>query len=121
MGFTGLALGSMLFRDGAAAEADSVQLLEGSKVERTDDTSTLTCRIPIQLDGEGDKDKGFYWSTTEENQLIVAWGDDNTFGWHGGSNRAKDLPVPPLQPLPVSLAAGDAICVEGFVMVRTCA
>ena len=53
--------------------------------------------------------------------MVVAWGSSETFGQHAGSDRVRNLSVPPLQPQPkVDIAEGDEICVEGYLMDYLC-
>ena len=60
--------------------------------------SVLLCRIPIDLS------EGFAFSSAEATPFVVAWGDDNNFGYHG-PNKANNLSVV-LQPNAVGALFG---------------
>eukprot|EP00977_Amphora_coffeiformis_P021000 scaffold8705_cov140-Amphora_coffeaeformis.AAC.7 len=81
----------------AITEAPTQNLLTTSFTQ-DDSNSVLVCRIPIDLS------EGFAFSSTEATPLVVAWGEDNTFGYHG-TNRANNLSVV-LQPNAVGALFG---------------
>ena len=73
--------------------------------------------MPLDLTGENQ----FAFSTNSASPMVVAWGSSETFGQHAGSDRVRNLSVPPLQPKADNgdsvPGVGDTVCVEGFVMV----
>lgn len=72
--------------------ASTTQNLISSRFRQSRRRSTLKCKIPLDLDS------GFAFSTTTESRFVVAWGEDNNFGYHGPNNRVANLVVPALQP-----------------------
>lgn len=90
----------------------ATQNLISSSFTQEGGQSILKCKIPLDLES------GFAFSSTKESPFIVAWGTDNTFGYHA-NNREPNLFVPALQPSG-DFGVGDTICVEGYLMDSLC-
>ena len=80
-------------RNGAAVTQSATQnLLEGSSFTQTNGQSILKCKAPFDpANAPSSGDFGF--STTGSTSMVVAWGQSNTFGYHGNSNKVPGLSV----------------------------
>lgn len=70
----------------AEVAVSTTQNLIDASYQTSATESVLICTVPLDLT------TGFAWSSTGPTTFVVAWGDTNTFGYHGG-NRAANLSV----------------------------
>lgn len=75
-------------RSGAGITLSTTQNLIEASFEASGTESVLTCTVPLDLAD------GFAWSSTAPTTFVVAWGDDDNFGYHG-PNRGTNLSVSP--------------------------
>lgn len=111
-------------RNQASIVVASEQILTSSSLTQENGQTILTCTSPL-----GSTTSGYSISSTGDNKFIYAWGDTNTFGYHGGTNRG-DLSVslstnedgaddtgPEAE---ADLVVGSEVCIEGYLMDFFC-